>query len=90
MTDVRLALGYSALLIAGVCFAWDYKLGFHATKFYTAIAVALYTVLNGSLTLWTLFVERGVVYEGTSPDGEKVKIISNRQPTVPSCCPHRP
>ncbi|KAL2759122.1 hypothetical protein ACRALDRAFT_1080669 [Sodiomyces alcalophilus JCM 7366] len=77
LTDVRLALGYSAFLVAGVCFAWDYKLGFHATKLYTAAAVALYTLLNSALTLWMWFVEKGVVYEGTSPDGEKISIASS-------------
>lgn len=72
LSDVRLGLGYSAFLIAAACFAWDYKLGFENTKIYTAVAVAVYTILNGLLTFWMMFVEKGVVYQGTSPSGEKV------------------
>lgn len=72
LSDVRLGLGYTAFVICAACFAWDYKLGFEDTKIYTAIAVALYTLLNGVLTFWMMFVEKGVVYQGTTPSGEKV------------------
>ncbi|KAB5580910.1 microsomal signal peptidase 25 kDa subunit-domain-containing protein [Coniochaeta sp. 2T2.1] len=77
LTDVRLALGYSALAIAGACFAWDYKLGFEDTKYYTAAAVAVYTVLNTALTLWIWKREKGVVYVGTAPSGETVTIATS-------------
>lgn len=73
LTDVRLALGYTAFGVAAACFLWDYKLGFESTKYYTAAAVTLYTLINGALTLWIMFREKGVVYEGTSPSGEKVR-----------------
>jgi len=73
LTDVRLALGYSALVIAGACFAWDYKFGFDNTKYYTAAAVAVYTVVNSALTLWTWKREKGIVYVGTAPSGETVR-----------------
>jgi len=69
---VRLALGYSAFALCAACFYWDYTLGFEATKTYTAAAVALYTLLNGALTAWIWGVEKGVVYVGTSKDGDKV------------------
>lgn len=72
LTDVRLALGYSAFGIAAACFLWDYKLGFENTKHFTAAAVAVYTLVNTALTLWITFREKGVIYEGTSPSGEKV------------------
>ncbi|KAJ3523897.1 hypothetical protein NM208_g12273 [Fusarium decemcellulare] len=51
LTDVRLALGYSAFAIAAACFVWDYKLGFESTKLYTAVAVAVYTLINTALTI---------------------------------------
>ena len=73
LTDVRLALGYSAFGIAAACFLWDYKLGFENTKHFTAAAVAVYTLVNTALTLWITFREKGVIYEGTSPSGEKVR-----------------
>ena len=72
LTDVRLALGYSAFALAAACFAWDYQFGFDNTKYLTAVAVAVYTVLNSVLTFWIMFREKGTVYEGTLPSGEKV------------------
>jgi hypothetical protein len=81
---VRLALGYSALLLAGACFVWDWKLGFDSTKYLTAAAVALYTLVNGALTLWVLYVERGTVYEGVAPSGETVRIATSTRKNVPS------
>ncbi|KAF4341392.1 microsomal signal peptidase subunit [Fusarium beomiforme] len=83
LTDVRLALGYTAFGIAAACFLWDYKLGFESTKYYTAAAVTLYTLVNGALTLWIMFREKGVIYEGTSPSGEKISISSSTKKNVP-------
>ena len=64
LTDVRLALGYSAVVIAAITFAADYKFGWDATKAGTFWAVLVYFVLNGALTLWIWGVERGIVYSG--------------------------
>ncbi|KAK1960939.1 microsomal signal peptidase 25 kDa subunit [Colletotrichum eremochloae] len=84
LTDVRLALGYSAFLIAGACFLWDYKFGFESTKYYTAAAVALYSLLNGALTLWIWLKEAGTVYEGISPSGEKINIATSTKKNDPT------
>lgn len=88
LTDTRLALGYSAFAIAGACFAWDYKFGFESTKYYTAAAVAVYALLNAVLTYWIAYVEKGVVYQGVAPSGDKVRLSYNfirvRSKTDPS------
>ncbi|KAI0136376.1 microsomal signal peptidase 25 kDa subunit-domain-containing protein [Xylariales sp. AK1849] len=83
LTDTRLVLGYSAFLIAAACFSWDYKFGFESTKWYTAAAVALYTIINGALTYWIGLVERGVVYQGVAPSGEKISISTSTKKNVP-------
>jgi signal peptidase complex subunit 2 len=70
-----LTIGYSAFAICATCFYWDYKLGFEGTKYYTAVAVLLYAILNSALTVWIWGVEKGIVYVGTSPMGEKVRLI---------------
>lgn len=84
LSDVRLALGYSALVVAGATFAWDYKLGWDSTKYYTAAAVAIYMVLNSALTYWMWFVENGNIYVGTSPKGEKIEISTSAIKNVPT------
>lgn len=88
LVDTRLALGYGAFAIAAACFLWDYKLGFESTKWYTAAAVALYSIINGALTIWISFVEKGTVYQGKAPDGTKVR--DSNQSNLPILSPsHR-
>lgn len=73
LTDVRLALGYSAFFVAAACFLWDYKFGFESTKYYSAAAVLVYSVLNSALTLWIWLKEKGIIYVGTAPNGDTVR-----------------
>ncbi|KAI0184121.1 microsomal signal peptidase 25 kDa subunit [Xylaria flabelliformis] len=84
LVDTRLALGYGAFAIAAACFLWDYKLGFEDTKWYTAAAVALYTIINGALTLWISFVEKGTVYQGTASDGTKISVSTSTKKNEPT------
>ncbi|KAI1821929.1 microsomal signal peptidase 25 kDa subunit-domain-containing protein [Xylaria intraflava] len=84
LVDTRLALGYTAFAIAAACFLWDYKLGFENTKLYTAVAVALYSIVNGALTLWISFVEKGVVYQGIALDGTKISVSTSTKKNVPT------
>ncbi|KAH7002055.1 microsomal signal peptidase 25 kDa subunit-domain-containing protein [Ilyonectria destructans] len=83
LTDVRLALGYSAFALAAACFFWDYKLGFQNTKHFTAAAVTVYTLINTALTLWITVREKGVVYEGAAPSGETISITTSTKKNVP-------
>jgi len=64
LTDVRLALGYAAVAIAGALFYADWKLGWDVTRPYTLPAVVAYALLNGAFTYWMFVVEKGVVYAG--------------------------
>ena len=64
LTDVRLALGYSAVLISAVTFYFDYYSTWEKTKGWTLWAVVAYFVLNGALTLWIWGVEKGKVFNG--------------------------
>jgi hypothetical protein len=70
-TDIRLALGYTAVAIAGVLFYVDWKLGWDVTKPYTLPAVLIYMVLNGAFTYWLWWVEGDKVYVGEK-NGKKV------------------
>ncbi|MCJ1449809.1 hypothetical protein MMC28_000137 [Mycoblastus sanguinarius] len=64
LTDVRLALGYTAVLIAATTFYADYQLGWEKTKAGTFWAVLIYFILNGALTFWIWGVEKGQVFVG--------------------------
>ncbi|KAI0798954.1 microsomal signal peptidase 25 kDa subunit-domain-containing protein [Xylaria sp. FL0064] len=83
LVDTRLALGYGAFAIAAACFLWDYKLGFESTKWYTAAAVALYSLINGALSIWITFVEKGTVYQSRAPDGTKISISTSTKKNEP-------
>jgi hypothetical protein len=63
-TDVRLALGFSAVAIAGALFGVDWKLGWEVTKPWTLPAVLAYMVLNGAFTYWLYRVEGDKIYVG--------------------------
>ena len=64
LTDVRLALGYSAVIVAAITFYADYKFGWDNTKYWTFWAVLVYFTLNGALTFWIWGVEKGKVFTG--------------------------
>ncbi|KAL8918998.1 MAG: hypothetical protein Q9208_007048 [Pyrenodesmia sp. 3 TL-2023] len=76
LADTRLLLGYSAVIIAGVTFYADYKLGWDATKFWTLWAVIAYFILNGALTYWIWGVEKGTVFTGQF-SGSSISIASS-------------
>lgn len=83
LSDTRLAIGYSAFAICAANFYWDYKLGFESTKHYTAIAVALYAILNGILTYWIWGVEKGSVYVGTNKSGARIEVSTKTEKYTP-------
>ena len=69
--DFRLLVGYVSVIIAAATFVADYKLGWEATKGWTAVAVAAYALLNGVFSYWMWAVEKGLVFEG-SREGKTV------------------
>lgn len=70
---MRLALGYTGVVIAAATFYFDYYYDWSQTKYLTAWAVGVYFVINTALTGWIWFVERGKVFEG-SREGSSVCI----------------
>ncbi|KAK8203674.1 microsomal signal peptidase 25 kDa subunit-domain-containing protein [Phyllosticta capitalensis] len=80
--DVRLALGYAAVTIAGALFYFDWKYGWDATKAWTGPAVAAYFVLNCAFMYWMYVVEKGLVYAGDK-DGQKIRISTRVDKHIP-------
>jgi Microsomal signal peptidase 25 kDa subunit (SPC25) len=75
-STIRLSLGYTAVLIAGTLFYTDYKHGWDATKPYTLPACVLYFLLNGLLTFYIYFVEKGTVFTGSREGGQTLTLRS--------------
>lgn len=78
LTNTRLALGYTAVIIAAATFYADWKLGWDETKGYTAVACVIYFVLNSFLTFHIWRVEAGRVFVGLREGGQKVSLGRGR------------
>lgn len=72
LTNTRLGLGYTAVIVAALTFYADWKLGWDETKGYTAVACVVYFLLNSFLTYHIWRVEAGRVFVGTREGGQKV------------------
>lgn len=64
LSDVRLALGYTAALAVAAAAYYEYKVGFKEAKWWSALGVAIYFFLNAGLYLWANYVEGDIVYVG--------------------------
>ncbi|KZZ97953.1 Signal peptidase complex subunit 2 [Ascosphaera apis ARSEF 7405] len=76
-SNVRLILGYTAVLIGAITFWADRKYDFNTTYPYVTVAVCIYFALNAALTGWIFFVEKGCVFEGVNGKGERIQIYSS-------------
>jgi len=68
------------VIISAVAFGFDYQLGFEKTKYWTAVAVVLYFILNSGFMLWTTYVEKDLVFTGDK-QGRKVSFQYGREHT---------
>ncbi|KAL9111382.1 MAG: hypothetical protein Q9227_004259 [Pyrenula ochraceoflavens] len=82
-TNVRLAVGYTAVLIGAATFYADWKLGWDKTKDATLVACVVYFVLNGFLTYWIWLAESGKVFVGYREGGQKLTLSSSVQKHKP-------
>ncbi|KAJ5719912.1 hypothetical protein N7493_006790 [Penicillium malachiteum] len=77
-TNVRFALGYSAVAIAAFTFYADRTLGWEATTSpWIIAAVVSYFILNTALTYWIWGVEAGEVFCGKRKTGETISVSSS-------------
>ncbi|KAF2806839.1 SPC25-domain-containing protein [Mytilinidion resinicola] len=83
LIDVRLALGYSAVILAGGLFYFDWKHGPQASKPYAGPAVAAYFALNAVFSYWVWMVEKGCIFEGNNTTGN-VRILSTSKKYDPT------
>ncbi|QLL32399.1 hypothetical protein HG536_0C05680 [Torulaspora globosa] len=83
LIDTKLAVGYSIAAVAAVSFLLDKKFQFSEVLGYQQLLLAAYAVLSLAFWYFTRYVEKGVTYEGTKPDGEKITVktrFANNEP----------
>ena len=69
LTDVRLILGYAAVLAVAAAAYYEYKVGFQQAKTWSILSVGTYFFLNAGLYIWTTYIESETVYVGKKGDG---------------------
>ncbi|BGP20623.1 hypothetical protein JCM10213_007159 [Rhodosporidiobolus nylandii] len=62
--DVRLALGWTAVAVAGATGWYGYKTEFHDSKQLVGAGVAIYVLLNTILALYIALVEKNTIFLG--------------------------
>lgn len=78
LVDVRLAIGYSSILVAAVTAYIDYTKGFFQGKTFISIGVAFYVILNLAYTYWIWAIEKGVEFYGTKSNGSTIAISTKK------------
>src|ERR1700733_5326557 len=68
LSDIRLAMGYTAVIACAAAAYYEYKVGFQEAKSWNILAVVTYFTLNSALYLWGWFIEGETVYVGRKGD----------------------
>ncbi|KLO14129.1 hypothetical protein SCHPADRAFT_826911 [Schizopora paradoxa] len=90
-TDVKLALGWASVLIAGATALYGWKVEFEQSKPLVWTGVILYVILTSLSTLYSFFVEKNTVFVGKrkmlAKRIETERIIISSQTDFPSSAP---
>lgn len=92
-TDVRLALGWASVFVAGGTALYGYKVEFEKSKPVIWAGLILYILLTTIQTLYAFFVEGNVVFVGKRKTfdkrivTERITITSTSKPSTPSSPP---
>ena len=68
LSDIRLALGYTAALAVAAAALYEYKVGFQDAKGWSTLSVRSYFLFQAFLYFWTNYIERDIVYVGRKGD----------------------
>src|SRR5277367_2648188 len=68
LTDIRLILGYTAVLAVAAAAYYEYKVGFQQAKSWSMLSVGTYFLLNTGLYIWTTYIESNTIYVGRKGD----------------------
>jgi len=86
-TDVRLALGWSSVLVAFGTGLYGWKIDFERSKPVVWAGVILYVILSVVQTLYAYFIERDIVFLGKRKTFDK-RIVTERITITSQTVPH--
>ena len=64
LSDVRLALGYAAVIAVAAAAYYEYRVGFQEAKGWSTLSVGSYLLLQAALYIWTNYIEKDTIYVG--------------------------
>ncbi|KIM24822.1 hypothetical protein M408DRAFT_75422 [Serendipita vermifera MAFF 305830] len=85
-TDIKLALGWSSVIIAGLTAAYGYKVEFEKSKPAVWVGVILYVVLSSLYSLYAYFIEGDTIFEGKRKtyakrvESERIRVDAKSNP----------
>ncbi|KAI9510300.1 microsomal signal peptidase 25 kDa subunit-domain-containing protein [Russula earlei] len=88
-TDVRLALGWTSVIIAGSTAFYSYRLDFEQTKPVIWIGLIVYFILTSIQALYAYFVEGDIIFVGKRKTfdkrivTERITLSSRTKPSTP-------
>ncbi|KAI0266488.1 signal peptidase complex subunit 2 [Gloeopeniophorella convolvens] len=88
-TDVRLALGWAGVFVAGATAFYAWRLDFEQSKSLTWIGLIVYVVLTLLQTLYAYFVEGDIIFVGKRKTfdkrivTERITLYSRTKPSTP-------
>jgi signal peptidase complex subunit 2 len=68
LSDIRLALGYTAVIGVAAAAYCEYKVGFQDAKGWSTLSVGSYFLLNFAMYCWTTYIEGDTIYIGKKGD----------------------
>ncbi|ORX80681.1 hypothetical protein BCR32DRAFT_245433 [Anaeromyces robustus] len=75
-SNIYLALGYTASLIAGAASLYSYLNPFEKCKGILVVSVSLYFILCGIMTIYNKYVKKNEIFNGNKKDEKDIKSVT--------------
>lgn len=75
-------INYSAVVLAALIFAYDYKVGYATAKPLSAPGTVVFFILQGIALVWYLFIAKKVMYYGKNGN-QSIRINTSAKRAIP-------
>lgn len=82
LSDVRLALGYTAVIAVAAAAYYEYRVGFQEAKGWSTLSVGSYFLLQAALYIWTNYIEKDTIYVGRKGN---ITVFAALRPFLTDC-----